>query len=328
MTSVAHICLANARRDEGFPDYRYGTRHESMKKLVAKFRGDYKLSLLSIKELRACRDADGKSIMTAQQIAKDLASAANMEIASILPVSIDPNRVPTYNPFHIGHFYDPKQLQHICTTPVYSYDKIYVPTDKNTHFGGMTLVSFFTRTTGDLKFDDDGFAECPRPASNFICLVTHHMPIASGPRQRAVDFACKELTEKINTLRVELLPAESKITTIHIGDFNMFSDDPAYTTNIGKLDTAWGSDRTFGALDQHGKPMWGTFFPFPHDKPPVQIVEPWKPADSNTSQIHSKIDGAYVIGPTSAQTKTTIWNPGSTTLPDCFYDHMPIIVEF
>lgn len=140
-------------------------------------------------------------------------------------------------------------------------------------------------------------------------VQTEHYPLQGPAKLRAA-----EITKRMWAVQ----------PLINIGDFNLFRDDKEHDAIYAKL-TEEKVDATKTLTDQHGQPMYGTFYPFPRDKPPVSIARP----EENSPHV-SKLDYAFVskdstkIRPKKAWLLTGLQD-ATTGVP--ISDHLLLLVQ-
>lgn len=116
---VLHICLANSKRDEQSPEYRYGKRHKAMTDFLKEMSSSENPSIISIKELRACKDSEGVHIMSPAEICRDFCAATGYLLAALVPMHSAPGTdVPDHSGFHLAQLYDPTQFANVGSTAI------------------------------------------------------------------------------------------------------------------------------------------------------------------------------------------------------------------
>lgn len=315
---VSHICLANAFRDESNKDYRYGKRHEKFVELMKYFNdlNDHKPVVVSIKELRKCKDPTGEIDWESNDILNNLAVSGRYAIADCQPVKIhNTNGVNFYNPFYLGQLYDSRKLYKIESKIIHYYLDMYDTPENAPNMGGSYLYVRYAFK------DSNGIPDLKRTFS----IGTVHFPL----QQTHKLISAKYFSEKA-----------SMLPDILIGDFNLFKDDSLYSEIYEELTKKFIDVITNNLTDQNAQLMYGTFFPFPHDKPPIPILYPYlnkqkgiecEPSHldyvftSKTSLI--KCIGCQVLTKTfNPLNKDEIWSYDETTFP--ISDHLPLISNF
>lgn len=297
LVSLLHCCLANSRNDER-TEYRYGFRHELMCEFLraitkrqsfssasASVSTTSRATIISLKELRSCRTLDGSQLMTPAEICRDYCNATGYAIATLDPVTLSPSKKGNpFNPMHLAQLYDPTIFAKVSSAiKRYNDDIAY-------------LQCVYAPLT------EHGGADLGRQ----FMAETHHFPIAQAEKLA--------LAQSLNQHAVD----DGSEPIIRIGDFNLFPDDSLRDDIYGEL-TAGFVDltKTLSAVD--GSAMYGTFYPFPHDKPPRPISEP------NQPEGFSKLDYAFLSDNCVATNVTAVVHQIYGRLP--VSDHLPLQVS-
>ncbi len=319
--NIAHVCLANAQRDEANQTYRYGKRHEKFLNLMEYFKNSTsKPIVVSIKELRKCKDSTGLVELDPNDIINQFALAGKYAVADCQPVKIHKtNGFPTYNPFYLGQIYDNTKLYKIESKIIPYYQIMYESAEAAPHMGGSYLyVKYAFR-------DDEGF---PDPNKTFS-VGTVHFPLPETH---------KLIAAKYFNIDGALLP------DILIGDFNLFKDDKLFQDIYCELTKNFidvmVTDKLLKLTDQNNNKLYGTFYPFPHDNPPIPILPPNVEKTENIVGNHSQLDYVFlnkksniifdnVMGMTNtfnSEKIDEVWSFDSSTFP--LSDHLPLVAKF
>lgn len=255
---VLQLCLANAMRDERVDAYRYGRRHARFLEMLRDMRRRARLpAVVCVKELRHCKDADGGAL-TPSRIAGDFAAAGSLEVAAVAPVKLVPTLgMPLYNPFYLGQLYDPAQLVHLNSFCV-RYDALAFGEVPSPHVGTAVLLGHYARC------NSDGTADL---AHQFI-VESCHMPLREDHKTAAARWFATALP----SVRASLFGVGDDVPVIRIGDFNTFADKAECAGQLALLSE--GFDHAGGDFVEWGgtTPLFGTFYPFPHDAVPDIVI--------------------------------------------------------
>lgn len=314
--NISHICLANAFRDEMNPDYRYGKRHEKFLEFM-KFlnSSDKKPHVVSIKELRKCKDLLGEKDMDPNDIINQFAVFGKYAVADCQPVKVhDTNGMTYYNPMYLGQLYDNTRLYKMESKMVYYYQEMYDSPEAAPHMGGSYLyVKYAVRHQNGIP-----------DFSNTFSVGTIHFPLPEQHKLITAKYFNKE---------------ETNVPDIIIGDFNFFKDDVLFPQIYNELTNKFIDVVTGNLKDQNGVQMFGTFYPFPHDKTPIPIVVPYsnkkegvvgEPSHldyvflSKTSNM-KYVDCMVLTNTFNPNNLTEVWSFDNTTFP--LSDHLPMFVE-
>lgn len=260
---ILQLCLANAMRDERVPEYRYSVRHYRMCKLLEQFITDGKQpDIISIKELR------DSGTLTIEQIISDLATAAQMSIAEVAPVK-SPEAInnPKYKPFNLGLLYNPKSLTKLGAWCIKYHDEVFGE-GNGPNMGTALLLAHFASNV-----DGHTFA-----------IESCHLPIIESHKDAVVAW----MHDKLPDVRNAFVPKYD--TLIRTGDFNTFVDKPEHVQQLALLGDGLFSLTSEKYAYGTNTPLFGTFYPFPHDVTPgFDIAKP-----TENSLTCSKLDHMWV----------------------------------
>lgn len=132
------------------------------------------------------------------------------------------------------------------------------------------------------------------------------------------------MDNQTKTQLVEHFSSKPLPFTFLIGDFNFFTDDPDHEQHLKSMESSYA--HITNMENERGEAMFGTFQPFPHDKPPVEIEAPWNCSTSKQKQ-NSALDHVFVgEGLDVSHAKITlIEGSDRSTLK---WDHLPMFVQF
>lgn len=310
---IAHLCLANAFRDEKNETYRYGKRHSKFLRFMRSFES--KPQIVSIKELRKCRDENGETELDPNDILNSLAVAGRYAVADCQPVKHhDTNRQEFYNPFYLGQLYDNKVLYKVSSKIVPYYLNIYDTPESAPNMGGSYLfVEYAPRNANGIPDLDRKFS-----------VATVHFPLQEHHKLLSAKYFNKET---------------SQLPDVLVGDFNLFKDDNLYSQIYDEILVNFRDVITDNLVNQNGEKMYGTFYPFPHDLPPVPILHPNLQKQDGVEGEPSHLDYVFISKNSklkSGQCKVLtytynesnpdeVWTYDETTFP--ISDHLPLLVN-
>lgn len=241
--TVRHVCLANAMRDEANPKYRVGARLPQLDAMFEAMR-DEAVDIVSIKELRDCMDESGTKVILATELAMRFAQKAGMVLAACQPAThrMKPGHA-FYKPFYLAQLYRPGRVMLLRGV---ARNTVQGVADKETVELTTLHCTYAPLRPSDRTPDVE--------ERGFVVETVHLMPVA--PEET-----------KLRAARLLDAPATSNSVVIRIGDFNTFRDKPengqlmaCLTRDFRDITTGKLTDRSTGA------PMYGTFYPFPHDR--------------------------------------------------------------
>lgn len=305
IATIAHMCLANAHRDERTETFRYGARHAQFLSFFRATNGDRegRPDVVSLKELRACKSPDGTNVMTAFDLVNAYASAGRYAIAACDPVKLTATKkCDTYEPFHLAQLYDTTRLVKLTAVTARNYKQVFgVEAEEDApHFGACTLTVTYAPLIDGLPCHTSQFA-----------VTTHHFHLDEQAKLNAAHAIAVDTGVSQSS--------EPAARSVHIGDFNLFRDGASYDKIRHEL-TRELFDATAQLQDQFGKPMYGTFFPFPHDKPPVPIARP-----EENSPNTSRLDYAFVSRNVTVRKAWVLRGMEVDGVP--MSDHLPLFVQ-
>ncbi len=296
--SVSQLCFANAARDERVEEYRYGNRHERMVEYIS----NLKSSVVSLKEVRDCMDKNGV-VREALWFISDICCNSRYKLAALEKVKLHPtNGVPVYNPMHLCQLYDASVLHKRQTHMFWYYEKVF-GINEPPHFGTMVLACQY---------------ELVEHPGLFIIVESFHLPCNKEQKEDVCHWIVTEYPKE----RRRVFKSVENI--IRIGDFNNFKDED--TSDIQLQDISKNMRLASGTmLDRDTKtPLYGTFYPFPHDACSVPIEKP------DIKSIHNSVlDYAFyksngVLKPNKC---TLFWSCDDLDRVR-LSDHLPMEVSF
>ena len=289
---IGQICLANAMRDEKNETYRFGVRFPRYVELLQKLKDH--CSIISIKEVRACRSISGEKIWSAQELLDQLIHHSNQDDihpsnkwtqAMLFPVKFhSTNKIPTYFPMHLAHVYYPSKvclLQTHCFsyyTTVFSKDPHAPP-----HMGGSMIAALYAPV--------NAITNLPDMDKKFL-VESYHFPLDNNLKSKVIEW----INHEYPIQRDHVFGFDTSKNIIRVGDFNTFSDDPFHQEHMSKLlglrDEYLRIAKHMTSFSDPNKVLYGTFMPFPHDITPVNIIRPDKDAskDETKSSVNSVLD--------------------------------------
>lgn len=313
--TVMQFCLANAYRDEAQPDYRYGVRHES----VCAFLKKTPVDILSVKEIRTCMHQDGKTQLTPHMIVQDISNSTGLLCAQVAPVKTTETKgIPTYNPFYLAQFYNPKRVIPLQSHMFRFYGDINANETDPPYMGFCCLVIEYAQILNDVM-----------DLSRRFFVESYHFPLSGKDKLSLAKFIATEFPQRRDAI---FGGGGTTITTIRCGDFNTFTDDKEYQDYMGLLTANGFRDITSSTLrDVNDLPMYGTFYPFPEDaknlkeKQKIHIIHPCEclyESQECIRAMHSTLD-YFFISPNAVlePVKTRVYT-------DAVSDHLPLSVEF
>lgn len=304
---VMHLDLSNSKQDEESSLYRLGSRIKEFRTLVL---GHYHyIDVICIKEVRGCLDAHGRSMLTAHQVVEAIIDGIpELSLAACVPMEVYPKRNGrggiSFNPHYLAHVYNNTRV--VLKDIDIKRDGPTLPPDhpdakiclSHPLCDGLFLTTFYS------KLDSKGIPEIIDTP-----VTSCHLPMQDEYKTEWLKYMVAKADEA----------PWSCDRSILCGDFNTFRDDAhrdVQLSCIGKLGTEVSAKMT----DYFEKPLYGTFEPFPHNKPPVKIDSPY-----SSSGKASKLDYA-IVGKAWQPMQCVLIDPvaGSENL-DKFSDHWPMI---
>ncbi len=276
--TIAQICLANAVRDEAQPEYRYGKREKHYLELISQRQAD----VYSIKEIRPCQNEDGTEILSSLDIVNRLAAPRNLALAALIPNSLQVFPGRPYNPFYLAQLYNPNKL-----------------VVQSTEMKVLSPTMYYLR----VRYMPKGENGVPIEAQAFT-VDSVQFPTANADKTAIAASFSND---------AHLCPR-----TLRVGDFNLFKDDPDHNEHLRLLGEGFQNAGSINMVNERLESMYGTFQPFPHDKPPVEVSPPWEDSP------HTKfLDYVWVSNDFSEPKEclTVLVENDRSQLP---WDHLPL----
>lgn len=319
---VEQICCANAQRNEQIEKYRYGSRlskflnHFNSMKTSAE-----RPTVISIKELRTCMDESGTTMTPLQQLFQ-LAKCGNYAPALMdcqaFSYTGEESKFGEKNPFYIAQIYDHLKVENIKS----HFFRFYDIFTENPPDAGCAVLCTLYCLKNDLGISDQ---------TKKFFVESYHFPMGGEHKLKISQFL---MSEYLDRKRKVFADSES-IPVIRVGDFNLFKDDSTFSSTYDNLTKDYIDVSTPNLQDEFGGKIYGTFFPFPHDNPPVKIAKP-NENDPNTSVLDyfflKKNCGVTLTKCIAITSTNNPENPSevmtydTTTIP--LSDHIPLLGFF
>lgn len=290
--TILQLCLANAMRDEK-TDLRLANRIHGLREIIRRSGAD----IVSIKEIRECDNHDRSGRLTPADIIQFLIQDSPYRLAAMIPMRESDRG---YHEFHLAQIYNPEKFGY-AAHHMLDYKHIFEKPPSIGH--RMLCVTYRHIQTGRI-----------------VVINSIHAPLDSDAKTRFFNYISQDSEVQDDDVKDIQLIKELGRTNILIGDFNLFRDDIDHALHLTYLNKI-GVDVTQRMQNAHGAPMYGTFYPFPHDKIPNGIVI--TPPNERGLQ-HSKLDYCIV-----SRGSWFVWQ--CTTLIESrvlLFDHYPMLVQF
>lgn len=311
---VHQLCCQNAMRDERNATRRYGLRHEQFKNYV---RNHGFGSILSLKELRNCKDAEGVLKHPLHFVGDLLSQEMNvpdetecttpfgkfMQLALIgITKQHLTDRLPEYAPFHLAQLYDPNTFVFHHGRVFDYHEEVFGSKTSRPHMGGAVIVCDYEVRR--------------RPGFRFL-VESFHAPFEEADK----DAVAAWVRDVYPVLRNAHFGVNYTLNIIRVGDFNFFADKPkckhqeqAYLRGFVE-----GTREMFHA--ETGERVYGTFFPSPDDAYSKNAADPYDGDDP----LVGRLDRLYYTGAFAVR-KVQIMAPPRDKLRS--FDDIPISDHF
>lgn len=303
---IAQICLANAFRDEQTEEYRCGKRLAKYQRVLRDTCSS--TDVYSIKELRACRNPSGDKMLSAQGLLNELLSPTpELAQACCFPVKV--HRTTTkkngpYSPFYLAQVYNTERVTLLDSGVNHYYEQVFGDPTSPPAMGGCYIWGKYAPNR------PDGF---PDLTKTFV-VKSFHLPFANDDKTKVCEYLCRALHTK-----------DPPPVVIAVGDFNFFRDDKDHALHLQLWDKNFQNVSEQRLVSyQTGKRMFGTFWPFPHDVPPVKLDLP-----TEDSKHTSVLDHVFLSrgSETKLLSETCrLVEPTDYAHPE--WDHLPLFFSF
>ena len=255
---IAQVCCANAQRDDTKDDYRFGVRQPEYWNLLNTFF-DNNVQIVSVKEVRECRNRNDSQRMFPQDIWNDFLTNTKYTSGSLHQVKLTSTEglpVPYY-PFYMGQLYNSKQLCLVNSHCFRFYKEVFGSDNVFPHMGCCIVVGLYAPFTEN---------NVPDLSKQFF-VESYHLPLKEEHKNLVCDWILKMFPSK----RQNVFGFETTdYTTFRLGDFNIFSDKPDSVKQVESLTTYHYWVNKYLHIDNNNLEPSNvlcnyTFKPFPHD---------------------------------------------------------------
>lgn len=225
----------------------------------------------------------------AQDLMQDFSNHSGLAIACCYPVRYLSWKDGVFNPYYLGQLYNPKKFILFSAKPHY-YIMDECP------YGTMFLdCTYIPLINGN-----------PEP-DQAIQVLSYHLPARADLNIKALKY-----------IRSNTIYTENRV--IKTGDFNIFTNSSEYMEQMDLLYQPHFTESTSDLITEDKQKCYGTFYPFPHDKLPVQILHPTQTPTEAQGFYHSKPDYMFHKGVKCIE--SILHNEKELS------DHFPIITSY
>ena len=312
---VHQLCCQNAFRDERNETRRYGKRHEMFLEYIREHGFG---NIISLKELRNCKDAAGVvrhplhfiGDMVSQEVRCPVPAplGARMQLAMLgITKQYATDGFDDFAPFHLAQLYCLNTFR-FCGAEVFDYsEEAFGSKTCRPHMGGALLACAY-----ELR-SKPGF---------FFLVESFHAPFDENDKDRAAAW----VRDVYPARREARFGPRFTLNIIRTGDFNFFADKP----NCVEQEKAYLRGFVEGTREMFsyatGEHVYGTFFPSPDDAYIERAADPY---DGNDPLV-GRLDRLYYTGAFAARL-ARVHVPPRAELRDAtklvISDHFPLVVD-